>query len=549
MATEAVGEERPALFLRNATGLVRGWSVRDSMIYAILATNFVTLAIYEFAFAAPAFPKGQLITSVVISGIWVSFLVIAYSGLVVTIPRAGGDYVWQTRILGGGIGFVMAATGWWFILWLWAPIYGNILAVQFFEPLWATLKWTWPTGGAAWFGTHNGIFLVSMITIVLAGVLVSIGMAGYARIQKWCIYGGLVGFGVIVVLLLVNSHASFVNSFNLETHKLFGLNNAYGATQAAAAKIGYHAPPIGFGPLGPTMLLVPVMMFFILWPNWGATLYGEIRGASDFRRVFTGMFGGLWITVALTVIFLLLINKTMGWAFYQNSNQLNYQVFILTPHVSSVLPIWPYPVLFAAWLVHNTAFQVALILVMSLWFFGWVGTLFLSSTRVIFAAAFDRVLPDRAAEVSEKRKVPFYSLILMLLPAVGLSAVYAYNATFVTYTYDATLVIAVTFLFSSIAVVLLPFLKKDLWRASPASKIRIFGVQIVPVAGWVTIGLLGFNLYEWFTNAGYGVNNRDSLYFMGVLYLLAIVLYVVARLVRRRQGIDLGLINKEIPVE
>jgi basic amino acid/polyamine antiporter, APA family len=549
MATDALGDERPALFLRKATGLVRGWSVRDSMIYAILATNFVTLAIYEFAFAAPAFPQGQLITSVVISGVWVSFLVIAYAGLIVTIPRAGGDYVWQTRILGSGIGFVMAATGWWFILWLWAPIYGNILAVQFFEPLWATLKWTWPTGGAAWFGTHNGIFLVSMITIVLAGVLVSIGMAGYARIQKWCIYGGLIGFAVIVVLLLVNSHANFVSSFNLETHKLFGLNNAYGATQAAAAKIGFHAQPLGFGPLGPTMLLVPVMMFFILWPNWGATLYGEIRGASDFRRVFTGMFGGLWITVALTVIFLLLIDKTMGWAFYQNSNQLNYQVFVLTPHVSTVLPIWPYPVLFAAWLVHNTVFQVALILVMSLWFFGWVGTLFLSSTRVIFAAAFDRVLPDRAAEVSEKRKVPFYSLLLMLLPAVGLSAVYAYNATFVTYTYDATLVIAVTFLFSSIAVVLLPFIKKDLWRASPASKIKVLGVQIVPVAGWITIGLLGFNLYEWLTNASYGVNNRDSLYFMGAMYVLAIVIYVVARIVRRRQGIDLGLINKEIPVE
>jgi basic amino acid/polyamine antiporter, APA family len=549
MATEALGEERPALFLRKATGLVRGWSVRDSMIYAILATNFITLAIYEFAFAAPAFPKGQLITSVLISGIWVSFLVIAYSGLVVTIPRAGGDYVWQTRILGSGIGFVMAATGWWFILWLWAPIYGNILAVQFFEPLWATLKWTWPTGGAAWFGTHNGIFLVSMITIVLAGVLVSIGMAGYARIQKWCIYGGLVGFAVIVVLLLFSSHASFVSSFNLEAQKLFGIHNAYGATQVAAAKIGFHAQPLGFGPLGPTMLLVPVMMFFILWPNWGATLYGEIRGASDFRRVFTGMFGGLWITVALTVIFLLLINKTMGWAFYQNSNQLNYQVFILTPHVSTVLPIWPYPVLFAAWLVHNTAFQVALILVMSLWFFGWVGTLFLSSTRVIFAAAFDRVLPDRAAEVSEKRKVPFYSLILMLLPAVGLSAVYAYNSTFVTYTYDATLVIAVTFLFTAIAVVLLPFVKKDLWQASPASKIRVLGVQIVPVAGWITIGLLGFNLYEWLTNASYGVNNRDSLYYMGAMYVLAIVLYVAARVVRRRQGIDLGLINKEIPVE
>ena len=167
-------------------------------------------------------------------------------GLIVTIPRAGGDYVWQTRILGSGLGFVMAATGWWFILWLWAPIYGNILAVQFFEPLWATLKWTWPVrADAAWFGTHTGIFVVSLITIVLAGVLVSIGMAGYAKFQRWCFYGGLVGFAVIVVLLLFNSHANFVSSFNLRrtSSSQQACNHAYQATQAAAAKAGYHAPP------------------------------------------------------------------------------------------------------------------------------------------------------------------------------------------------------------------------------------------------------------------------------------------------------------------
>ncbi len=542
MATEALGEERPALFLRKATGLVRGWSVRDSMIYACLATNFVTLGIYEFTFAGPAFPTGQLITAVVISGIWVSFLVIAYSGLIVTIPRAGGDYVWQTRILGSGLGFVMAATGWWFILWLWAPIYGNILSVQLFEPLWATLKWTWPAGGAAWFGTNNGIFVVTLITIALAGVLVSIGMGGYAKIQRWCFIGGMIGFLVVVMLLLFNSHASFVSSFNLEAHKLFGVNNAYAATNAAAAKAGYSTSALGFGPLGPTMLLVPAMMFFILWPNWGATLYGEIRGASDFRRVFTGMFAGLWITVILTVIFLLLMAKTVGWGFYQNLNSLDYN---LTPQFG----IWPYPFMFAGWLVHNTAFQVALILVLSLWFFGWVGTLFLSSTRVIFAAAVDRALPDRAAEVSEKRKVPFYSLVLMLLPAVGLAAIYAYSTTFRSYTLDATLVIAVTYLFSAIAVVILPWRKRELWQASPASKIKVLGVPIVPVSGVITIGLLGFNLYEWFSNDLYFVNNRDSLYYMAAMYVLAIVLYIAARLIRRRQGIDLGLINKEIPVE
>jgi amino acid transporter len=286
-----------------------------------------------------------------------------------------------------------------------------------------------------------------------------------------------------------------------------------------------------------------MMMFYLLWPNWGTTLYGEIRGASDFKRVFGGMFFGLWTTVALSVVFLLLFAKTFGWAFYQNVNAQWIGAG------KAGLPIFPYPVMMAGWIVHNSAFQVILLLVMSLWFFGWVGTLFLSSTRVIFAAAFDRVLPDAAAQVSERRRVPFYSLVLMLLPAVGLGALYAFNSTFASYTLDATLVIAVTYLGSAIAVVVLPLRKPDLWYASPASKIKLFGVPIVPVAGVVTIALLVYNLYEWLSNSSYGVNHGGSLVYMGCMYLLAVLIYVGARIVRNRQGIDLSLINKEIPVE
>jgi amino acid transporter len=215
----------------------------------------------------------------------------------------------------------------------------------------------------------------------------------------------------------------------------------------------------------------------------------------------------------------------------------------------NALPIFPYPVLMASWIIHNTVLQVILLLLMSLWFFGWVGTLFLSSTRVIFAAAFDRVLPDAAAQVSEKRRVPVASLFLMLLPAVGLGALYAYNTTFAGYTLDATLVIAVTYLGSAIAVVVLPLRKPDLWAASPASKIKLFGVPVVLVAGVVTIALLIFCLYEWLSNDNYFVNSHDSLYYMGGMYVLAAAIYVGARIIRNRQGIDLGLINKEIPVE
>ena len=294
-------------------------------------------------------------------------------------------------------------------------------------------------------------------------MLVSLGMAGYAKIQKWGFYGGLLGFGVVLLLLAINNHASFVSSFNLEAHKIFGVAQRLPADQRRGAQ-GVRlrlARRSGSARSAPSMLLVPMMMFYLLWPNWGSTLYGEIRGASDFRRVFAGMFGGLWITVALSVLFLVLINKTMGQAFYNNTGALYWNLYGGKVRGD---PIWPYPVMFIGWLVHNQIFQVVLLVVMFLWFIAWVGTLFLSSTRVIFAAAFDRILPDRAAEVSEKRKVPMYSLVLMLLPAVGLSAVYAYWSKFYTYTLDATLVIAVTYLFTAIAVVLLPFIKKDLWR-------------------------------------------------------------------------------------
>src|SRR5260370_829602 len=426
MAAEALGGERPTLFLRKATGLVRGWSVRDSMIYACLSTNVVTLGMVEWTVQS-SFPHGNLLYSILISGVWVSFLVLAYTGLVVTIPRAGGDYVWQSRILGSGIGFVMAATGWWFILWLWAPIYGTVLSEEFFQPLWAT---TGHVGAAAWLATHNGIFVVSLITIVLAGILVSVGMAGYARIQKWCFYGGLLGFAIILIILLVTSKSSFISSFDARTAQLFGINNGYAATNAAAVKAGYVAPTFGGGTFGASMLLVPLMMFYLLWPNWGTTLYGEIRGASDFRRVFSGMFIGLWTTVALSVVFLLLFAKTFGWSFYMNVNAQ------WAGAGKAALPIFPYPVLMASWVVHNAAFQFILILIMALWFFGWVGTLFLSSTRVIFAAAFDRVLPDAAAQVSEKRRGPFASLVLLLLPAAGLSPLFAHDTPFPHNTLD-----------------------------------------------------------------------------------------------------------------
>ena len=113
-------------------------------------------------------------------------------------------------------------------------------------------------------------------------------------------------------------------------------------------------------------------------------------------------------------------------------------------YFTAPLAVFPYPGTLAAFFYHNELLQVILILLLSLWFFGWAGSVFLSSTRMIFAAAFDRILPEWAARVDDRTHVPVGALALMLPPSIPISALYAYSTKFYGYTLDATLVIAIT---------------------------------------------------------------------------------------------------------
>ena len=74
---------------------------------------------------------------------------------------------------------------------------------------------------------------------------------------------------------------------------------------------------IGFSPfLGDSLLLIPFLCFWILWPNWGATLYGEVRGASDFRKNIYAMGGALVFMTVITVITLGAMAHSVGLDFY-----------------------------------------------------------------------------------------------------------------------------------------------------------------------------------------------------------------------------------------
>jgi APA family basic amino acid/polyamine antiporter len=612
------------LFVRKASGLVRAWSVFDAFIYATFSINLITLGLFIFSYCW--YFGGSLGTAVVVGGIFTIFEVIVYASLISAMPRAGGDYVWQSRILGRGVGFLLSITGWWFILWLWVPLYGQILTYEFLTPMAALLG---APQLALWFtGTSQGLLVGMLLVCAIVFVYIAIGMKWYARVQKASFYMGVVGLLIVFGLLLFNDRATFIAALNANLPVVYGLPagvDYYADTIAAGQAAGATFGSLGTIALGASMAMVPMMTFFNLWPNWGSTLYGEVRGATDYKRNFWGMAAAIIVTGGLALVFFALINKTMGWDFYINANGAFWSnVFYGT---AVPIPVWPYPIQFASFLTSSRPLQLLIVFLVGMWWFGWSGTVFLSSTRVIFAAALDRMLPEWVSRIDSRTRTPINALLLMVIPSIIISALYAYNIVgFKSIVLDATLVIAVTFFGTTLAGILLPWRQKEIFDGSPIARyiipswlswlvmllfvgaagyliylmvnlggqvFALWGEQtlltqaiialiallsvgnaillvyvvffvgskvlagqnlpLISTAGLVFFAFLDWLLVVWFWDPGYlygiGWQNTTSMVFMIIMYALAAAIYFGFSAYRKRQGIDVDKVYKEIPVE
>jgi APA family basic amino acid/polyamine antiporter len=623
------------LFVRKASGLVRSWSVFDAFIYATFSINLITLGLFIFSYCY--YLQGSLAAGIIIGAIFTIFEVIVYASLISAMPRAGGDYVWQSRILNRGIGFLLAVTGWWFILWLWTPLYGQMLTYEVYTPLLAILGFK---DAALWFTTTDVGLLVGMLSVcAIVFIYIAVGMKWYARVQKFCFWGGTIGLALVLLLLLFGNQATFISNFNAQA-PTYGAQpgNVYAQTLVAGEAAGTVAGPLLPLTIGVSIILVPMLTFFNLWPNWGSTLYGEVRGANDYKRNFWGMAAAIIVTTVGALILVGLISKTMGWDFYNKANGAFWNYTFGYTTEPAPLPIWPYPALFATFLVNNRIVQFLIVLLMSLWWFGWSGTLFLSSTRVIFAASIDRMLPEWVSKIEPRTRTPFNALLLMVIPAAIISFLYAFRYfNMRTLVLDATVVIAITFLGTTIAGTILPWRAKDVFDGSPIARFKIpawlgwivtllyalFAVYLIYIsfqygwtilsglgslgADWMTwfvvvllgvltvinavilvwilyyvgkrvvagekmplitlaglifLGFLDWLLVEWFWDPhvlpeslpavgtyNIGWSNVSSMVFMLLNYIVAAAIYFGFSAYRRRQGIDVNKIYKEIPVE
>ncbi len=545
--------EQKKLFLRDATGLVRAWSIYDSFVYSALSINVVSLGWFAFTYGA-FLPGGNQITAIVVSGIFIFFEILAYTLLIAVMPRAGGDYVWQSRVLSGSIGFILSFTGYVFILWLWGPIYGVILSILVFTPIAAVLG---NVPAALWWSSSTGVFASSILTIIIVSIFISLGMKRYARIQKWCFHIGMLGLIVTYVILAASSQPTFQSAFNSWTNQIFGASGDSYTTMQTIATGGGFSGLAGLTDwnLSASLGLVPFIVFFNLYPVWGATLYGEVRGSNDFKRNLKALTISLVFTSILAIVGFILFANAFGWNFYNSANYVYWgTLFAYNPSTPALpFPIFPSPGLFAGILTNNVLVELFLLLTLSCFYWGWSGTLFMTSTRVMFAASFDRIFPARFADVNARLRSPINAIIAMAIPTAIFSYLYAFvsigGTPFSTFTLDAVLVIAIMYLGTAITAAVLPYRRKDLYESSPIAKYKVGGIPVITIAGVVTAFFMGWLTYEWGSNSLYGVNNQYSVYMMVSLYVIAIVLYFGFKAYRKKQGFDMSKIYQQIPVE
>jgi NO-binding membrane sensor protein with MHYT domain len=135
----------------------------------------------------------------------------------------------------------------------------------------------------------------------------------------------------------------------------------------------------------------------------------------------------------------------------------------------------------------------------------------------------------------------------MLVLSIASTAVYSFTTWFSSL--SALLGLTLPLLITAVAGILLPFRRRDLVANSPYSR-HVAGVPLVTLVGG--LALLGFGgavaVLLWDPGSGASLSQNPGKLELAVLvYVVGLVIWFVARAIRRTQGIDIDLSYRELP--
>ncbi len=538
------------MFVRQATGLVRGISTLDAFIFNLSASPLGPALVYMIV-GTTLFPGGDVILPGLVATIFSLFIAATYAQLSAAFPRSGGDYVFNSRILHPAIGFGMnfSLTLWeWFI----AGFYVFFVASSGVSPTLVIVGYLTHSESLVSLGNASGGpllgFVIGTIVNVVFGLLILSGTKKVFRVLRVIFTLSLVGLIVSIGLLALSGLPAFMTKFNEFAAPWSSSANAYQAAIDEAARNGFAAIPTG----NPGLLLpmIAIASSELIWYFWSTYVGGEIRQANSVKRQSYAMIGSATLNGLLFIGAIWLIIRTMGYEFLAATTFLGSSESATYPFISQVTP-GNQLVIFISLLANNAILAILLPILFAGWSLVILPALFLQPNRCVFSWAMDRIAPAKFAEVSERFHTPIYTTILGTLTCEISLIILTLFPSYV-YTIFAAGVIAPAFasmLPTAISALLLPKRRKDLYRFTGLDRRKTLGLPTISLTGLIAAVYLIFLTTVFFYYPPFGLGTPIMIFASFGPIVIGVLLYYAARAYRSRQGIDLNQIFANIPPE
>ena len=283
-------------------------------------------------------------------------------------------------------------------------------------------------------------------------------------------------------------------------------------------------------------------MTFMMWNWWSVYIAGELKSAGNLRRQLSVMIGALVWDSLFMIIGVLLLYRSAGEQFIASIN------FLTTTATGYTLPVLPYYNLMASIAANNSLFALLIAVSFLFWNLPAMFPNTFMPVRTIFAWSFDRILPGKLSEISERTHAPIPAIITASVIVLAILIWSVLSTSFFTLLSLGVLAGVVTILTVSVAAIAFPYRRPELYRNSPAN-VSVAGIAVLPVVAVLSMIVMIGLTYVVLSYPQLGIFPWQGFAFMGALVVLGLLIYFIARAIRSTQGINLDLIYRELPPE
>ncbi|MGH7703240.1 MAG: amino acid permease [Gemmatimonadales bacterium] len=536
---------QPEVFTRKTSGLVRVMSPNAAFVYNVLTMGLIFP--WTYLWGPWAFPGSSLALGILIATAIQVFICGTYVYLAAAMPRSGGDYVFQSRVLGGGIGYTVVMSG--FVIWIlqWVALSGWLFAVLGVAPLFQALGVHFQNQGMIglgnWALSPSGIVVISLVLAVITTLVLLRGLKLYVLIQQFMFVATLIAVALILWLFFTTPSSAFVERLNSFGAGLGQGNDFYHFIINDVKAAGWDTQK-SFSLLA-TLGIAPIAWTSLQWATYSVEQGSEIQGAESRRNQAYILIGSCIFTGLLLALLAVAEEKAIGSEFL-SAVSASYYGQIKAEGSAGMGSIAPFPNILA---MAITASPVVICLI-ALGYLAnaWQVTFncFIGMTRNMVAMALDRTLPEWVARVHPRLHSPVNAHVAYLVGSVVWILAYNYVPGWTGYTLGVTFACGYVFVLSTLAGALMPYRAKELYQASGATE-KLGRVPLVTVLGGVGTLLGGAMVLSFMFVPALGLTGMKPYTIVFGIILISSVMYLIAKSVNRSRGIDISLAFKAVP--